>query len=58
MDFVAWIEGAALARTLRGSGNPYMVVNAAHILGIGLLLGAILPLDLRILGVLCGPPLP
>ena len=58
MGFVAWIEGAALARTLRGSGNLYMVVNAAHILGIGLLLGAILPLDLRILGVLSGPPLP
>lgn len=58
MEVVAWIEGAALARALRGSGDLYMVVNAAHILGIGLLLGAILPLDLRILGVLSGPPLP
>ena len=58
MELVAWIEGSVLAGLLRGSGNLYMVVNAAHILGIGLLVGAILPLDLRILGILSGPPLP
>ncbi|MCZ0960017.1 DUF6644 family protein [Paracoccus benzoatiresistens] len=57
MELVAWIEASALAGMLRGSGNLYMVVNATHILGIGLLVGAILPLDLRILGVLSGPPL-
>ncbi|MTE00247.1 DUF2214 domain-containing protein [Paracoccus sp. YIM 132242] len=58
MEPLAWIEGLALARALRGSGEFYMVMNAAHILGIGLLVGAILPLDLRVLGVLRGPPLP
>ena len=57
MDLAAWIEASALARALRGSGNLYMVVNATHILGIGILVGAILPLDLRILGVLRGPSL-
>ncbi|MDQ1901774.1 DUF2214 domain-containing protein [Paracoccus sp. WLY502] len=57
MEFAAWIEASSLARVLRGSGSLYMVLNATHILTIGLLLGAILPLDLRILGVLRGPPL-
>lgn len=57
MDLVAWIEGSALAQMLRGSGTLYLVVNATHILAIGLLVGAILPLDLRILGLIGGPPL-
>jgi uncharacterized membrane protein YtjA (UPF0391 family) len=35
---------------LRGSATAYLFVNATHILGIGLLLGSILPLDLRLLG--------
>ena len=37
---------------LQQSGTAYLFVNAAHILGIGLLLGSILPLDLRLLGFL------
>jgi hypothetical protein len=36
---------------LQESGTAYLFVNAAHILGIGLLLGGILPLDLRLLGL-------
>ncbi len=36
------------ARWLQGSGTAYLVVNAAHILGLALLIGAILPLDLRL----------
>jgi hypothetical protein len=36
---------------LQRSGTAYLFVNAAHILGIGVLLGAILPLDLRLLGL-------
>lgn len=35
---------------LQQSATAYLFVNAAHILGIGLLLGSILPLDLRLLG--------
>ena len=38
------------ATWLQRSGTAYLFVNAAHILGIGMLLGAILPLDLRLLG--------
>ena len=36
---------------LQDSGTAYLFVNATHILGIGLLIGAILPLDLRLLGL-------
>lgn len=35
---------------LQQSGTAWLFVNAAHILGIGVLLGSILPLDLRLLG--------
>lgn len=37
---------------LRRSGTLYLLVNAAHIGAIGLLIGSIVPLDLRLLGVL------
>lgn len=42
---------------LRDSGTAYLFVNAAHILGIGLIVGAILPLDLRLLGLFPQAPL-
>ncbi len=42
---------------LQNSGTFYLFVNAAHILGIGLILGAILPLDLRLLGLFRSAPL-
>lgn len=37
------------ARWLQASGTAWMLVNASHLLGIVLLLGSILPLDLRLL---------
>lgn len=43
---------------LRDSGTAYLFVNAAHILAIGLVVGAILPLDLRLLGLFPRSPLP
>lgn len=42
---------------LRGSATLYIVVSAAHIVSIGLLLGAIVPLDLRLVGLLPPGPL-
>lgn len=44
------IGGWPGATWLQQSATAYLFVNAAHILGIGVALGAILPLDLRILG--------
>jgi hypothetical protein len=49
LDAIGTWPGAAW---LQQSATAYLFVNAAHILGIGLLLGGILPLDLRLLGLL------
>lgn len=50
MDVLEWLAATAPAVALRRSATLYMFVNAAHILAIGLLVGAILPLDLRLAG--------
>ncbi len=42
---------------LRRSGTVYLLVNAAHIGSIGLLIGSIVPLDLRLLGLIRPGPL-
>nr|WP_302474546.1 DUF2214 domain-containing protein [Roseococcus sp. MDT2-1-1] len=52
------LEGWPVAAALRRSEVLYPLVNAAHILGIGLLIGAIATLDLRVLGVFRHTPLP
>ncbi|MFC4165708.1 DUF6644 family protein [Teichococcus aestuarii] len=55
-----WIEALAAwpGAALRRSAIAYPLANAAHILSIGVLLGAIVTLDLRLLGVFRGVPLP
>lgn len=59
MDAVlAALEGTGLAQTLRVSRWGYAAVNAAHILGIALLVGAIVPLHLRFLGAWPSTPRP
>lgn len=45
------LEATALATHLRLSRWTYPLVNAGHILGIALLVGAIVPLDLRLMGL-------
>jgi hypothetical protein len=57
MPFIEWIGAWPGAVLLRGSGTAYLFVNAAHILGVGVLVGAILPLDLRLLGLFRAVPL-
>lgn len=52
-----WMAAWSLAGFLRRSSTAYMLVNAAHVLGLGLTLGAILPLDLRLLGLFRSVPL-
>ncbi|ESW62385.1 MAG: membrane protein [Rhodobacter sp. CACIA14H1] len=52
------LADSALAAALRGSATLYLLVNASHILGIALLVGAILPLDLRLAGAFPRTPLP
>jgi hypothetical protein len=57
MEVLEWLGQWPGARLLQRSGTAYLLVNASHILGIGLLVGAILPLDLRLAGVIRGAPL-
>ena len=47
----AALEGTALAQALRASRWGYAAVNAAHIFAITLLVGSVVPLNLRLLGV-------
>jgi hypothetical protein len=51
------LEATTLAGALRGSVWAYPLVNAAHILGVALLVGAMIPLDLRLLGAWQAVPL-
>lgn len=49
-QFLAAIEATSLAQYLRASRWGYAAVNTMHVLGIALVVGAILPLNLRLLG--------
>jgi hypothetical protein len=54
MDASGWIaalESSALAQWMRGAGMAYAAVNLVHLLGLTLLLGSMLLLDLRLLGL-------
>ncbi len=48
---LAAFEGTALAQALRASRWGYAALNAAHIFAIALLIGSVVPLNLRLLGV-------
>jgi len=56
--WAAALEATALATGLRNSVWSYPLVNAAHILGVALLVGSIVPMDLRLLGAWRSVPLP
>ncbi|PPI83164.1 hypothetical protein KEHDKFFH_15425 [Marinobacter maroccanus] len=45
------VENLAFVSALRNSTYMYPLVNAGHILGVALLVGGIVPLDLRLLGL-------
>lgn len=50
-ELAAAIQASELAAFLRRSRWTYPAVNAAHLLGVALLIGAIVPMDLRLTGV-------
>ena len=52
------LADSALASALRRSATAYLLVNSGHILGLALLIGAILPLDLRLAGAFSRTPIP
>jgi hypothetical protein len=48
---MAWLQNSVIGHAMRESGVwTYGVVNLVHILGVGSLFGAVLVLDLRLLG--------
>lgn len=49
-EALTWIGALPFAVAIRRSAVLYIFVNAAHILSIGIIVGSILPLDLRLLG--------
>ncbi|WP_185984340.1 DUF6644 family protein [Aureimonas mangrovi] len=51
-SFFEWIEGLQAVRLIVTVPGIYPMISALHILGIGVLFGSILPVDLRLLGVL------
>lgn len=58
MEFLAPLAETPIARALITSSTLYLLVNAVHILGLGMLFGAILALDLLLLGLAPTVPLP
>jgi uncharacterized membrane protein len=56
---MTWLQSSALGHAMRESGVwTYGLVNLVHILGVASLFGAILVLDLRLLGLWRKVPLP
>jgi hypothetical protein len=52
LDVLGWLQSSSLGTFMRGSGVwTYPVVNVIHVLGVATLFGAVLILDLRLLGV-------
>ncbi len=64
MDLLQALQDSSSASALRGATTLYPFLNAAHILSVGLIVGAIGTLDVRVLGLFkgfalgqLGPPL-
>jgi hypothetical protein len=55
--YLAALEATPAAQYLRGARWGYAAVSTAHVLGIALLVGAILPLNLRLAGLWRSVPL-
>ena len=56
-EWTAALEATDVAIALRNSVWSYPLINAAHIFGVALLIGSVVPLDLRVLGVWGSVPL-
>jgi hypothetical protein len=54
-EALALLESTVLAQHLKVSRWTYPLVNAGHIVGIALLVGAVVPMDLRAVGIVGGP---
>jgi hypothetical protein len=50
MEFLTWLEGTGLASVVRTVAWVYPAVETAHYIGLAFLVGAIMLIDLRLLG--------
>jgi hypothetical protein len=50
-DFCSWLYELPWVVTLQESDNLFPLIETVHVLGIGLMAGTILTLDLRVLGI-------
>ena len=57
MGFLAWLEATGLAEWVRSSTAGYPSMIALHALGMAIMVGLSLLLDMRILGWFAGVPL-
>ena len=56
-EWTGALEATQIATALRNSIWSYPLVNTAHIVGVALLIGSVVPLDLRLLGMWGSVPL-
>lgn len=57
MEFFAWLETTAIADAIRTHAWMYPALETAHYLGLAMLVGGIMLIDLRLLGVASSLPL-
>lgn len=50
MEFLTWLEGTVIADAIRTSIWMYPALETAHYIGLGMLVGSIMVVDLRMLG--------
>lgn len=51
IDFARWLNGTAWSRYLRESDYPFGIIESFHILALGLSVGIVVWLDLRLMGI-------
>lgn len=58
LELLLWLESSTLGESLRASGVwTYALLNLGHITGVSMLIGSVLLLDLRLLGLWSSVPL-
>ena len=57
MEFLVWLEGTPIANAIRTIPWLYPTFETGHYIGLSLLVGGILLIDLRVLGMARGLPL-
>jgi hypothetical protein len=57
MEFLVWLEGTAIAHAIRTVRWLYPALETSHYIGLSLLVGGIMLIDLRVLGLARSLPL-